>query len=87
MLRLTAALLVRLGLVMVAMAALVKVLPVPNAADELVDDMALCASCLLVVLAAGYLRMTGARSDSRVGHGRGLVRLMFAGLKGERRRI
>lgn len=58
MLRLTAALLVRMGLVLLVLAALARVLPMPDRADVVVDDLAIAVSLVLVLAAAAYLRLT-----------------------------
>jgi hypothetical protein len=55
MLRLTAALIVRLGLVLVFLALLDMLLPGRTSADRVVDDMALLASVCLVAIAGSYL--------------------------------
>jgi hypothetical protein len=56
--RLTAALLVRVGLVLLILAALIRPLPMPDRADVVVDDFAIAVSLALVVAAAVYLRLT-----------------------------
>jgi hypothetical protein len=58
MLRITAALLVRMGLVLLIMAVLVRPLPMPDQADVLADDFAIAVSLLLVLGPAVYLRVT-----------------------------
>jgi hypothetical protein len=58
MLRLAAALLVRLGLVMLVLAVLVRLVPTPNQADVVVDDFAIAASLALVLVPVIYLRLT-----------------------------
>jgi hypothetical protein len=58
MLRLAAALLVRLGLVMLILAALVRLVPMPNQADVMADDFAIVLSLVLVLAPAIYLRLT-----------------------------
>lgn len=58
MLRLAAALLVRIGLVLLVLAVLARLLPMPNRADVVADDFAI-AVCLVLVLAASiHLRLT-----------------------------
>jgi hypothetical protein len=57
-LRLTAALLVRTGLVLLVMAVLVRLLPMPNRADAMAGDFAIAVSLLLVLAPAVYLRVT-----------------------------
>jgi hypothetical protein len=56
--RLTAALLVRVGLVLLILAALIRPLPMPDRADVVVDDFAIAVSLALVVAASVYLRLT-----------------------------
>jgi hypothetical protein len=58
MMRLTAALLVRLGLVLLALAVLGRLLPMPNRADVMADEFAILVSAVLVLTAAVYLRLT-----------------------------
>lgn len=58
MLRLAAALLVRAGLVFLILAALARLVPMPNKADVVVDDLAIAINLLLVLTAAIYLRLT-----------------------------
>ena len=58
MLRLTAALLVRMGLVLLVMAVLVRLLPMPDQADVMADDFAIVVSLALVLGPAIYLRLT-----------------------------
>jgi hypothetical protein len=58
MLRLAAALLVRLGLVMLVLAALVRLVPMPDQADVMADDFAIALSLVLVLAPAFYLRLT-----------------------------
>ena len=58
MLRLTLALLVRMGLVLLVMAVLVRLLPMPSRADAVVDDFAIAVSLVVVVGPAIYLRLT-----------------------------
>lgn len=58
MLRLTAALLVRVGLVLLVMAVLVRLLPMPNRADVVADDFAIAVSLALTLAPAIYLRVT-----------------------------
>jgi hypothetical protein len=58
MLRLAAALLVRLGLVLLVLAALVRVVPMPDQADVVADDFAIAVSLVLVLSASVYLRLT-----------------------------
>jgi hypothetical protein len=50
--------LLRLGLVLLVMAVLIRFLPVPNQADVVGDDLAILASGALVAVAFGYLRLT-----------------------------
>jgi hypothetical protein len=58
MLRLAAAMLVRIGLVLLVMAVLVRLLPMPNRADVVADDFAIAVSLVLVLAAAIHLRLT-----------------------------
>jgi hypothetical protein len=58
MLRLTLALLVRTGLVLLVMAVLVRLLPMPDRADVVADDFAIAVSLLVVLGPAIYLRLT-----------------------------
>jgi hypothetical protein len=58
MLRLAAALLVRLGLVMLVLAVLVRLVPMSNRADAVADDFAIVVSLVLVLAPSIYLRLT-----------------------------
>jgi hypothetical protein len=58
MVRLAAALLVRLGLVMLILAALVRLVRMPDQADVMADDFAIALSAVLVLAPAIYLRLT-----------------------------
>jgi hypothetical protein len=58
MLRLASALLVRMGLVLLVMAVLVRLLPMPNRADVMADDFAIAIFLVLVLAASIYLRLT-----------------------------
>jgi hypothetical protein len=58
MLRLTAALLVRVGLVLLVLAVLGRLLPMPNRADVVADEFAIAVSLALTLVPAGYLRLT-----------------------------
>ena len=58
MLRLTAALLVRVGLVMLVMAVLVRLMPMPSRADVVADEFAIAVSLALTLAPAIYLRVT-----------------------------
>jgi hypothetical protein len=58
MLRLAAALLVRIGLVLLVLAVLVRLLPMPNRADIIADDFAIAVSLLLVLAPSIHLRLT-----------------------------
>ncbi|HEU5418967.1 MAG TPA: hypothetical protein VFV41_14850 [Streptosporangiaceae bacterium] len=58
MLRLTLALLVRMGLVLLVMAVLVRLLPMPSRADAVADDFAIAVSLVVVLGPAIYLRLT-----------------------------
>jgi hypothetical protein len=48
----------RMGIVLLALAVLVRPLPMPSEADVLVDDMAIAASLVLVGVTAAYLRLS-----------------------------
>lgn len=67
MLRLTAALLVRVGLVLLVMAVLVRLLPMPDQADVVADDFAIAVSLVLALAPAIYLRLT--RDATETGRG------------------
>jgi hypothetical protein len=69
MLRLTAALLVRMGLVLLVLAVLVRLLPMPNRADVVADDFAIAVSLVLVLAASIYLRLTRQAAATSEGHG------------------
>jgi hypothetical protein len=58
MLRLAAALLVRMGLVLLVLAVLGRLLPIPNRADVMADDFAIAIFLVLVLAASIYLRLT-----------------------------
>ena len=58
MLRLTLALMVRMGLVLLVMAVLIRLVPMPDRADVLADDFAIAVSLVLVLGPAIYLRLT-----------------------------
>jgi hypothetical protein len=58
MARLAVALLVRMGLVLLILAALVRLLPMPDRADVVADDFAIAVSLVLVLAASIYLRLT-----------------------------
>jgi hypothetical protein len=58
MARLAIAMLVRIGLVLLVLAVLVRLLPMPDRADVAADDLAIAVSLLLVLAAASYLRLT-----------------------------
>jgi hypothetical protein len=59
MLRLAAALLVRVGLVLLVLAVMVRLMPMPNQADVVADDFAIAVSLALVLAASVHLRLTG----------------------------
>jgi succinate dehydrogenase hydrophobic anchor subunit len=61
MLRLAAALLVRLGLVMLILAIGVRLVPMPDRADVMADDFAIAISLVLVLTASIHLRLTRER--------------------------
>lgn len=69
MARLAVALLVRMGLVLLILAALVRLLPMPDRADVVADDFAIAVSLVLVLAASIYLRLTrdAARDGERPG--------------------
>jgi hypothetical protein len=67
MLRLTLALLVRIGLVLLIMAVLVRLMPMPDRADVMADDFAIAVSLMLVLGPAIYLRLT--RDAEQTGRG------------------
>jgi hypothetical protein len=67
MLRLTLALLVRIGLVLLVMAVLVRLMPMPDRADVMADDFAIAVSLTLVLGPAIYLRLT--RDAGQTGRG------------------
>jgi hypothetical protein len=50
--------LLQLGMVLLLLAVFARVLPMPNQADVVADDLALLASGSLVVIAFAYLRLT-----------------------------
>lgn len=58
MLRLASALLVRMGLVMLVMAVLVRLLPMPTRADVMADNFAIAIFLVLVLAASIHLRLT-----------------------------
>jgi hypothetical protein len=58
MLRLAAALLVRTGLVLLILAVLIRLLPMPSQADVVADDFAIAVSGVLVLVASLHLRLT-----------------------------
>jgi hypothetical protein len=68
--RLTAALLVRTGLVLLILAVLVRLLPMPNRADVMADNFAIAVSLLLVLAPSTYLRVTrdGDQARTRTSH-------------------
>lgn len=68
MARLTAALLVRTGLVLLVLAVLVRLLPMPDRADAVADDFAIAVSLVLVLTAAIYLRLTRDPAGTGRGH-------------------
>ena len=48
----------QIGLVMMLLAVLARLLPMPNQADVVADDLAILASGALVAVAFAYLRLT-----------------------------
>lgn len=48
----------QIGLVMMLLAVLARLLPMPNQADVVADDLAILASGTLVAVAFAYLRLT-----------------------------
>jgi hypothetical protein len=64
--RLAAQLLVRVGLVMLALGVLGRLLPMPDRADVMADEFAIAVSLTLVLAASLYLAATmGAREGER----------------------
>lgn len=72
MARLAVALLVRMGLVLLVLAAGVRLLPMPDRADVVADDFAIAVSLVLVLAASIYLRLT--RDAAAGGERRGTAR-------------
>jgi hypothetical protein len=66
MLRLMAALLVRLGLALLVLAVLVRPLPMPTRADVVADDMAIVISLVLILVASIHLRLTKEPAEDNV---------------------
>ena len=60
MTRLAVAMLVRMGFVLLSLAVIVRLLPMPDRADVVADDFAIAVSLVLVLAAALYLRLTRA---------------------------
>jgi hypothetical protein len=58
MMRQSALMLVRLGLVLLALAVLVRPIPMPSRADLVADDLAIVASLAVVVVGAVCARFT-----------------------------
>jgi hypothetical protein len=58
MLRLTLALMVRMGLALLVMAVLIRLVPMPTRADVVADDFAIAVCLALVLGPAVYLRLT-----------------------------
>jgi hypothetical protein len=58
MMRPLAVVLLQLGLVLLVLAVLVRLLPIPNQADVVADDLAIIASGAVVAVALLYLRLT-----------------------------
>lgn len=58
MTRLAAAMLVRIGLVMLVLAVMVRLMPMPTRADVVADEFAIAVSLVLVLAAAIHLRLT-----------------------------
>jgi hypothetical protein len=58
MMRLAAALLVRIGLVLLVLAVMVRLLPMPSQADVMADDFAIAVSSVLVLAGVLHLRLT-----------------------------
>jgi hypothetical protein len=69
MLRLAAALLVRTGLVLLVLAAGIRLLPMPNRADVVADDFAIAVSLVLVLAASIHLRLTRDTAAQSEGQG------------------
>jgi hypothetical protein len=68
MTRLTAALLVRMGLVMLILAGLVRLMPMPDRADVMADNFAIAVSLVLTLAPAIYLRLTRDASEDDTTH-------------------
>ncbi len=73
MMRLAAALLVRIGLVLLILAVLVRLLPMPSQADVVADDFAIAVSAVLVLVGVLYLLLT--RDTTKTDGTRGLADL------------
>jgi formate hydrogenlyase subunit 3/multisubunit Na+/H+ antiporter MnhD subunit len=56
--RLMSAMFVRVGLAMLVLGLLVRLMPIPNRADVVADDLAIAVSLLLILVASVYLRLT-----------------------------
>jgi hypothetical protein len=69
MLRLATALLVRMGLVLLVLAVMVRFIPMPNRADVVADDFAIAVSLVLVLGASIHLRLTRDAAAANRGHG------------------
>ena len=69
MARLMAAMLVRIGLVMLVLAVLVLLLPMPTRADVVADEFAIAVSLALVLAASIHLRLTRESAPPHRRHG------------------
>lgn len=72
MARLTAQMMVRVGLVLLALSVWGRLLPMANRADVVADEFSIAVSLVLVLVATGYLLLT---RDALVGERRRAVRL------------
>ena len=62
--RLAVAMLVRIGLVLLVLAVMVRLMPMPDRADVVADDFAIAVSLVLVLAASIHLRLArGAAGD------------------------
>jgi formate hydrogenlyase subunit 3/multisubunit Na+/H+ antiporter MnhD subunit len=68
--RLMSAMFVRVGLAMLVLGLLVRLMPIPNRADVVADDLAIAVSVLLILVASVYLRLSR-RADRAADQGHG----------------